>query len=418
MNYKIKKVKDGNGVRNCMIVNADTGIPLVYPNLYMSVIFRIKNYSFSTMESIANSLLMFERYNTKKNVSLFNTIQLNWEVLVSENGYLYDLINFLSYKSSQENVIDIKKKRHITEKSLYFKIVTIESYIKWFVDKITFNESNYYDSISRAFDFIKPRIENAKNYNIENEDKALSRDQVITLLNIVDIESATNPYAPHVRFRNNLIIKILLETGMRGGELLNLKLTDFNYKKKNLCIVRRPDDKDEPRLRQPLVKTLERQIPLSSELTEFVHEYINNSRNKQSKSVEHDYLLVTHSSNCNLGSPLTISGYQKIFEQIRKNSDELSNLVGHALRHTWNVKFSEMMLLNCNPDNYAFYDKVRNYLMGWKNDSYTSDIYNRRFIIQESQKIMAVINPLKNIVEDKSNVSNTKKATRKSIFGF
>ncbi|EAR9504110.1 site-specific integrase, partial [Salmonella enterica] len=39
-------------------------------------------------------------------------------------------------------------------------------------------------------------------------------------------------------------------------------------------------------------------------------------------------------------------------------------------------------------------------------------------IAQESRKIMAVINPLKNIVEDKSNVSNSKKATRKSIFGF
>lgn len=418
MNYKIKKVKDGNGVRNCMIVNADTGIPLVYPNLYMSVIFRVKNYSFSTMESIANSLLMFERYNTKKNVSLFNTIQLNWEMLVSENGYLYDLINFLSYKNSQGNVIDIKKKRHITEKSLYFKIVTIESYIKWFVDKITFNEYNYYDSISRAFDFIKPRIENAKNYNIENEEKALSRDQVTTLLNMVDIESATNPYAPHVRFRNNLIIKILLETGMRGGELLNLKLTDFNYKKKNLCIVRRPDDKDEPRLRQPLVKTLERQIPLSSELTELVYEYIINLRNKQSQSLGHEYLLVTHSSNGNLGNPLTISAYQKIFEQIRKNNNELSNLVGHALRHTWNVKFSEMMLLNCNPDNYAFYDKVRNYLMGWKNDSYTSDIYNRRFIIQESQKIMGIINPIKHLNEESMNVTNSQKSTRKSIFGF
>lgn len=418
MNYKIKRVKDGNGVRNCIIVNADTGIPLVYPNLYMSVVFRIKNYSFSTMESIANSLLLFERYNTEKKVSLFNSLHLNWEVLVSENGYLYDLMNYLSYKKSQGNVIDINKKRHITEKSLYFKIVTIENYIKWFIDKITFNESNNYESICRAFDFIKPRIENAKNYNIENEEKALSKDQENTLLNIVGIESATNPYAPHVRFRNNLIIKILLETGMRGGELLNLKIADFNYKKKNLCIVRRPDNKDEPRLRQPLVKTLERQIPLSFELTELVHEYISTFRRKQSKAVEHDYLLVTHSSNGNLGYPLTISGYQKIFEQIRKNSNELRNLVGHALRHTWNVKFSEMMILNCNPDNYAFYEKVRNYLMGWKNESDTSDIYNRRFIIQESQKIMAIINPIKHLNEESMNVTNYQKSTRKSIFGF
>ncbi|WP_447866124.1 tyrosine-type recombinase/integrase [Rahnella bonaserana] len=420
LKYKIKRLKNKEGIRSCMIVNEETGTPLVYPNLYMCVISRINNYSFSTMESIANALVLLETFNTDRNISIFDTVTSDCEKLISKKGYLYDLMNFLSYRHDSMNVINIRETRHNTKKSVCFKISTIQNYFKWFLDNIATSKinCNHYESICRAFDFIKPRVENGKSYNIESESKALTKRQVITLINIIDIESANNPFAYHVRFRNNLIIKILLETGMRGGELLNIKLTDFDYAKKYISIIRRPDDKGEPRLRQPLVKTLERKIPLSLELTKLVQEYISDFRSKQSHAIEHDYLLVTHSSNGYLGYALTISGYQKIFEQIRKNSAELTNIVGHSLRHTWNVKFSEMMLLNANAQDYITYEKVRNYLMGWKKNSNTSDIYNQGFIVQESHRIMAVINPVKNLIEDMTNASKSEKPTRKSIFGF
>ncbi|ECH0563246.1 phage integrase family protein [Salmonella enterica] len=372
------------------------------------------------MEAIANALLLFERYNADMNVGVFDMVNSDIEKLVSNKGYLFGLMNALSYRNDLENVTSILKKQHVSKRTLYFKIMTIENYVKWFFDNIAINniDSSRYETISRAFDFIKPRIENGKNYNIESESKSLTNEQVTTLTDMVSVKSKINPFSEHVRFRNNLIIEILLETGIRGGELLNIKLVDFDYVHKSLCIVRRPDDQNEPRLRQPLVKTLERKIPLSIELTELIQNYISDFRSKQCHAGEHDYLLVTHSSKGQLGHALTISGYQKIFEQIRKNSNVLSDIVGHSLRHTWNVKFSEMMLMNSNSQDYITYEKVRNYLMGWKKNSSTSDIYNQAFIAQESRKIMAVINPLKNIVEDKSNVSNSKKATRKSIFGF
>ncbi|EKI6607738.1 tyrosine-type recombinase/integrase, partial [Salmonella enterica] len=401
-------------------INESNGLSLVYPNLYMSVISRTNSYSFSTMEAIANALLLFERYNADMNVGVFDMVNSDIEKLVSNKGYLFGLMNALSYRNDLENVTSILKKQHVSKRTLYFKIMTIENYVKWFFDNIAINniDSSRYETISRAFDFIKPRIENGKNYNIESESKSLTNEQVTTLTDMVSVKSKINPFSEHVRFRNNLIIEILLETGIRGGELLNIKLVDFDYVYKSLCIVRRPDDQNEPRLRQPLVKTLERKIPLSIELTELIQNYISDFRGKQCHAGEHDYLLVTHSSKGQLGHALTISGYQKIFEQIRKNSNVLSDIVGHSLRHTWNVKFSEMMLMNSNSQDYITCEKVRNYLMGWKKNSSTSDIYNQAFIAQESRKIMAVINPLKNIVEDKSNVSNSKKATRKSIFGF
>lgn len=420
LKYRIKRLKNKDGIRSCIIINESNGLPLVYPNLYMSVISRTNSYSFSTMEAIANALLLFERYNADMNVGVFDMVNLDIEKLVSNKGYLFGLMNALTYRNDLENVTSILKEQHVSKRTLYFKIMTIENYVKWFFDNIAINnnDSSRYETISRAFDFIKPRIENGKNYNIESESKSLTNEQVTTLTDMVSVKSKINPFSEHVRFRNNLIIEILLETGIRGGELLNIKLVDFDYVHKSLCIVRRPDDQNEPRLRQPLVKTLERKIPLSIELTELIQNYISDFRSKQCHSGEHDYLLVTHSSKGQLGHALTISGYQKIFEQIRKNSSVLSDIVGHSLRHTWNVKFSEMMLMNSNSQDHITYEKVRNYLMGWKKNSTTSDIYNQPFIAQESRKIMAVINPLKNIVEDKSNVSNSKKATRKSIFGF
>lgn len=420
MKYRIKRLKNKDGIRSCIIINESNGLPLVYPNLYMSVISRTNSYSFSTMEAIANALLLFERYNADMNMGVFDMVNPDIEKLVSNKGYLFGLMNALTYRNDLENVTSIHKEQHVSKRTLYFKIMTIENYVKWFFDNIAINniDSSRYETISRAFDFIKPRIENGKNYNIQSESKSLTNEQVTTLTDMVSVKSKINPFSEHVRFRNNLIIEILLETGIRGGELLNIKLVDFDYAHKSLCIVRRPDDQNEPRLRQPLVKTLERKIPLSIELTELIQKYISDFRSKQCHAREHGYLLVTHSSKGQLGHALTISGYQKIFEQIRKNSNVLSNIVGHSLRHTWNVKFSEMMHMNSNSQDYITYEKVRNYLMGWKKNSTTSDIYNQAFIAQESRKIMSVINPLKNIVEDKSNVSNSKKATRKSIFGF
>ncbi|EDJ4482479.1 site-specific integrase, partial [Salmonella enterica] len=303
LKYKIKRLKNKDGIRSCIIINESNGLPLVYSNLYMSVISRTNSYSFSTMEAIANALLLFERYNAYMNVGVFDMVNPDIEKLVSNKGYLFGLMNALSYRNDLENVTSILKEQHVSKRTLYFKIMTIENYVKWFFDNIAINniDSSRYEAISRAFDFIKPRIENGKNYNIESESKSLTNEQVTTLTDMVSVKSKINPFSEHVRFRNNLIIKILLETGIRGGELLNIKLVDFDYVHKSLCIVRRPDDQNEPRLRQPLVKTLERKIPLSIELTELIQNYISDFRGKQCHAGEHDYLLVTHSSKGQLG---------------------------------------------------------------------------------------------------------------------
>jgi integrase len=62
--------------------------------------------------------------------------------------------------------------------------------------------------------------------------KSLEKETVEALLECVSPESEYNPFERNCRKRNQLAILILYETGMRGGELLNLKISDFKRKQK------------------------------------------------------------------------------------------------------------------------------------------------------------------------------------------
>ena len=107
LKYKIKRLKSKDGIRSCIIINESNGLPLVYPNLYMSVISRTNSYSFSTMEAIANALLLFERYNADMNVGVFDMVNPDIEKLVSNKGYLFGLMNALTYRNDLEKVTSI-----------------------------------------------------------------------------------------------------------------------------------------------------------------------------------------------------------------------------------------------------------------------------------------------------------------------
>ncbi|EEZ5177974.1 site-specific integrase, partial [Escherichia coli] len=107
----------------------------------------------------------------------------------------------------------------------------------------------------------KPRIK--QSYYSDTENKALDEKQQNELKKIIDIGSLNNPFKPEVQLRNYLLIHILLELGIRCGEILNIQIKDINFDKSILSIIRRPDEIKDPRKKQPLVKTNERTLPLS-----------------------------------------------------------------------------------------------------------------------------------------------------------
>lgn len=56
------------------------------------------------------------------------------------------------------------------------------------------------------------------------------------------------------------------------------------------------------------------------------------------------------------------------------------------LRHTWNYSFSKSIskgkLKTCSED------KLRNYLMGWSDNSNMCEIYNRKFLVENEKEVV------------------------------
>jgi integrase/recombinase XerD len=134
-----------------------------------------------------------------------------------------------------------------------------------------------------------------------------------------------------LKFRNQLIFRVLYETGYRVSELLHLKINDIDYPDPssatgNIYLIER----HEPSLDRQL-KTGERTTPVSNSLLQAIDDYVLYHR-PQIEGVE--YIFVSH-SKANLGQPLTRSTIEAIFSGIAVASEvKYFKLTPHALRHT------------------------------------------------------------------------------------
>ena len=202
------------------------------------------------------------------------------------------------------------------------------------------------------------------------------------LLQVIDPASPENPWREgSVRKRNHLVIRLLLELGIRRGELLGIKLSDINFRSNEVTILRRADDKADPRTYQPQAKTLARLLPLSEDLAALVHEYIFNIRAHIRNARRHEFLVVAIPS----GSPLTLGAVNKIFHSLRDRFPALLKEVNaHILRHTWNDDFSESM--DAAGVSETEEQRMRLYLMGWSKDSKMPALYTKRTTAKRAKK--------------------------------
>jgi len=211
--------------------------------------------------------------------------------------------------------------------------------------------------------------------------KGLSEDQLDLLFELFRPESDLNPFKDKsIRVRNRLIFLMLYHLGLRGGELLNIRIRDMDFSSNQLVVARRADEKDDPRKDQPLVKTLDRRLPIKDTLAKEIHSYIIQERRKVDNSSKNDFLFVTHKSGPTQGQPLSKSAYKKIIEVVRTASPSLFNLTGHQLRHAWNEAFSDQVDSMDESPSSEQQEKIRSYLMGWREGSGTAATYNKRFI--------------------------------------
>lgn len=374
-----------SGERYCLVIDRITQLPIYHPNLFITTQLRNKSDSFSTMLSAANNIAIFLRFLDDRDINLEE------RVLCRELFETYELDDLRDYTQRRfSKVADegcyVGNEGVVSSITHYMRLTTIAQYISWYANHLIKQPSTVdARQIKRVETQIKARRPVKKGRN-RDQDRSLNDDQLEVLFEVIRLESSLNPFSKEVQRRNRLMILILYHLGIRGGELLNLRISDIDFSKHHLKVIRRADEKNDPRVQEPNAKTLERITLLGEILSKELHEYIIKDRRKVTNAKRNDFLFITHKEGPTVGQPISKSSYYKVLSIVKTVSPDLYKLTGHKLRHTWNRKFSEIMDVMDEPVSEEKQEQYRSYLMGWKQGSGTAAHYNKRFIQEKAQK--------------------------------
>jgi integrase len=386
-----------SGERYCLLVDDLSGLPLFYPSLFITTQSRNRSLSYSAMESTLSGISVLLKYIEEREENIEDRFQKSDLFKEHELDALRDFcqIKFRvqTPKQGSNRIFTLSELRNIDDKvssqTEYVRLTVIAQYTKWLAELLIGSNKDKLTilQIGKMEKGLKARRPVKKNRNTDRDEKGLDKKQIALVFELFRPDSELNPFTDEsVRVRNRLIFLMLYHLGLRGGELLNIRIRDIDFGKNQLIVVRRADEKDDPRTNQPLVKTLDRRLPMKDTLVKDIHHYIISDRKRIPNSTKNDFLFVTHKSGPTQGQPLSKSGYKKIIEVVRTASPSLFNLTGHQLRHSWNEAFSNQMDAMNEPPSQEQQEKMRSYLMGWKEGSGTAIHYNKRFVRKKANE--------------------------------
>lgn len=396
--YRVHAFVMKNGERYRILVSRDSGVPAFYPNLYATTQIRCRSLSVSAMEGALASINVLLSWCEINNVDLEDRFTKSNYLQRHELDSIRDHCQQIfasSRRSQQSKVIKFTGTRtllreRVKKETEYKRLTYIAQYVEWLAHILATPplRREQSDAIKLMKSGLDERRPSASGRNSVNDEKSLENHQIEKLVSIIDPLSEDNPYrSDSVRVRNKLLFIMLLNLGVRVGELLSIRVRHIDWDKSTVLIARQHDDKTDPRVNQPVAKTLDRILPMKASLTELIRSYIVKYRRHVRGARNHDFLFVTHKEGPTEGWPLSVSSAKKVIATIKSHDVELQGVHAHAFRHTWNYLFSASMdEANPSPtlEEQDAQAKTRSYLQGWKQGSGTAARYNKRFIRQKS----------------------------------
>lgn len=428
--YSIKRFRFRNNTESddvCMLFNDAN--PVMYSLLYFTD--RLIAKSPSTQYASFQAIKLFYRYwYTKFGESFcssFYQTNHNPEPAVLEFGGFYTSLLNKTSKHLEENTQMSLQTANIRAKSVI-------QFLEYLVDRYI---SSYYldepsQSINERRKFLVRKLKDYRgSINTENQTssssgphymfKSLSREMVTTVYHIIqpDIRNKKNSLNPFkrkdIQLRNFLIIRLLLNYGLRVGELLLLEKqslkTNISGSKYNLIISNLSDSSEDTRRVRPRIKNQNsaRVIELEKMDYEFLMIYLSDIRPKQSS---HQIIFTSQNTPY---SPLTyesiraiLSAVDRVFSLEKpefKDSnyvDSIASLTPHVARHTWATMTLSYLYGKIERDRKAakhvtssnkiigrIMDEAKEQLRimgGWSLKSTMPDRYAKRFLSKQANE--------------------------------
>ncbi len=201
---------------------------------------------------------------------------------------------------------------------------------------------------------------------------AIPADKFFDLLEIIQERSPNNPFKSS-KLRNQIIAQILIDTGVRVGAVLKLKVSDLvdDWGNPRFRLTRTPNDPTDTRRLPAANKTKALSVSISCDLMKLINLYIETVRQSTSNAHEHDFVFISEKGKT-IGNPISYNAIHKVVKILGKAVGVA--LHPHLLRHKWNEVFED----KAREKGFSA-DKIedlRKYAMGWVEDSKMASVYN------------------------------------------
>lgn len=397
--FAVKLVKIDAGEDMPLLIHLDTGLGVFEPTSY-ALTMRSAGSQVNTIAQALRAVQFLYETLAEEGVDLIVRARANDSLELGEVEALVARCKFAKAdllkadeQSCSGNVVPIRsalKKRRaahyglstVQSETTAMRLHYIGAYLKWFANyaylrKIPTKRGTFRTVANLVIDAIKVRTPPARSHERK---KGITKQQEKRLLAVLKPDSPENPWPDaFVRTRNYLIVRLLLDLGLRKGELLGLKINDINFSDNTIRIARRPDDPEDPRRRKPQAKTSARILSMSNGLADLLKAYLSEHRFGRGDARRRPFVFVSEG-----GAPLALNSVDSFFSAIRQSFPELSPISAHLLRHTWNDRFSELVHGTMKEPEEK---QLRNYLMGWSHKSKMAANYTGRYVEEKAREM-------------------------------
>ena len=250
------------------------------------------------------------------------------------NVYIDDFINYIrtirnysdytetNYLLDLDNYEEFLKKNKLNFKKISYNDIT--KYNKYLKEDLKLSSSSIARHLSSLRSFYNYLL--SENIVSDNPFKLVSSPKKeIKLPNYMkykEFEEMINTCDDSILgIRNRCLLEILLSTGARIGELINIQLNDINISSKEIKVLGKGNK--------------ERIVYINDHTVDALKKYFNNSRPLLLNNKRSDNLFINH-----IGGNLTTRGVREILDNIIKKSSLNIKVTPHMFRHT----FATMLL--------------------------------------------------------------------------
>jgi integrase/recombinase XerC len=250
-------------------------------------------------ESFSN-FLQYEKRFSAHTVTAYRADLLQWTRFLSENLERLTSVSEVRHSHLRSYIVFLMKKEAITPRSVHRKLSCLKTYFKWL-------EKQGFISENPTTKLVAPKV--GKRLPV-----VLTEPQTEKLFRMLDLGTG------YPAKRDQLILEILYETGMRRGELAALKRTDIDLKRLEIKIFGKGGK--------------ERLVPFGKSLLSTIEAYLLERRQAFPNLLESTLLLTDK------GEPI----YDKlIYLVVKKNLSLVTNQdkrSPHVLRHSFATHLS------------------------------------------------------------------------------